>query len=626
MESINVPENWARMHVRDVPRFFGSKHRSPVNYHPMRNPRIALAAMLALLLSATMVFGSAYNAHPKLVVVIVIDQFRGDYLERYQDRFGDGGFRLFLDRGAYFTDCYFDYANTRTAPGHATLFTGAYSNGHGIISNEWWDPKKKQQITSVEDSDTKLVGISSNDEGASPHNLLSSTLGDELKLATQGKARVFGISLKDRAAILPAGFAGDGAYWIDKNTGAWITSTYYRNDLPAWLKSFNESKRAEKYLNREWKDSAGNVLRTTAPSKEKNSGFYDVVGATPFANDYELEFARELVVYEHLGTGPATDLLSISLSANDILGHDVGPDSPQMRQMALALDRQLADFFSFLGHQIGMANIWIALSADHGVAPLPAAASRLKIRAANLDIKKLQAQMNASLSTRFGRSANYILNFDYPLVWINDEAFAPLKMKEEDAERAVGEAMKQVGLLGYFTKSQLAQGAVPDNAMGRKYLHAYAPTGGWYVMGVPAPFVVGSSSGTDHASPYSYDTHVPLAFYGLTFRPGTYRVQAEPIDLAVTLASLLGINRPSQASGRVLWEAIAEKRSDVPETKPISREHARPKPQINPVQPASLSPISCSGPDWVFRGACAASSKQESAIRESHPALLGAPQ
>ena len=200
--------------------------------------------MLALFLSATTVFGSAYNAHPKLVVVIVIDQFRGDYLERYRDSFADGGFRLLLDRGAYFTDCYYDYANTRTAPGHATLFTGAYSNGHGIVSNEWWDPKKKKQVTSVEDSATKLVGISSNDPGASPHNLLSSTLGDELKLATQGKARVFGISLKDRAAILPAGFAGDGAYWIDKNTGAWISSSYYRNDLPAWVKSFNESKRA----------------------------------------------------------------------------------------------------------------------------------------------------------------------------------------------------------------------------------------------------------------------------------------------------------------------------------------------------------------------------------------------
>src|ERR1700722_7347127 len=192
-----------------------------------------------LLLSGVPSIASAYNAHPKLVVVIVIDQFRGDYLERYRDQFGDGGFRLLLDRGANFTECNYDYANTRTAPGHATLFTGAYSNGHGIAANEWWDPKKKRMVTSVEDDSTKLVGILGDKTGASPHNILADTLGDELKLATQGKARVFGLSLKDRAAVLPAGYAGDAAYWIDGKSGAWVTSTYYRNDLPKWVQDFN---------------------------------------------------------------------------------------------------------------------------------------------------------------------------------------------------------------------------------------------------------------------------------------------------------------------------------------------------------------------------------------------------
>jgi predicted AlkP superfamily pyrophosphatase or phosphodiesterase len=546
---------------------------------------IRLFVILAVLLSVTFAFGSAYNAHPRLVVVIVIDQFRGDYLERYRDQFGEGGFRLFLDRGAYFPNCYYDYANTRTAPGHATLFTGAYSNGHGIISNEWWDPQKKKQVTSVEDDKTSFVGVASQEPGASPHNLRSSTLGDELKLATQGKSHVFGISLKDRAAILPAGFSGDGAYWIDKNTGVWITSTYYRNELPPWVKSFNDAKRAEKYLNKEWKNSAGNTLRSTTPD-EKKSAFYDLVGPTPFANDYELEFARELVLYEHLGMGPATDLLSISLSGNDILGHEVGPDSPQMQAMALALDRQLADFFTFLGQHVGMANVWVALSADHGVAPLPSAASRLKIPAANLDLKKLQAQLSATLNARLspGKTKNYIASLDYPLAWINEEAFASLKIKEDDAERAVGEAMTQAGLRGYFTRAQLAQGAVPNTKLARKYLHAYAPTGGWYVMGIPAAFSVGSLSGTDHASPYSYDTHVPLAFYGLAFQPGTYYTHAEPIDLAVTLSSLLGINAPSQASGRVLREAIAERRGDSPERRPASRQ---PMPSSH-FEPASL--------------------------------------
>jgi hypothetical protein len=180
------------------------------------------------------------------------------------------------------------------------------------------------------------------------------------------------------------------------------------------------------------------------------------------------------------------------------------------------------------------------------------------------------------------------VKFDYPLVWVNDEAFTNLKIKEEDAERAVGEAMKQVGLRGYFTRWQLAQGLVPDTAMARKYLHAYAPTGGWYVMGVPAPFAVGTLTGTDHASPYSSDAHVPLAFYGLAFQAGTYREHAEPIDLAVTLASLLGINAPSSATGRVLGEALAPRHSDAPERRPTSREPGAPKPPSDHLAPASL--------------------------------------
>ncbi len=184
-------------------------------------------------------FASAYNGHPKLIVIIVIDQFRGDYLERYRDQFGEGGFRLFLDRGAYFTDCNYDYANTRTAPGHATLLTGAYSNGHGIIANEWWDPQTKRMVSSVEDDTTKLVGVAGDAKGASPHNLMASTLGDELKLATAGRSRVFGIALKDRAAVLPTGRAGDAAYWIEQKSGTWVTSTYYRSELPKWAADFN---------------------------------------------------------------------------------------------------------------------------------------------------------------------------------------------------------------------------------------------------------------------------------------------------------------------------------------------------------------------------------------------------
>src|SRR5881398_1000221 len=221
--------------------------------------RVALG--LFFLWLASLSFASAYNARPKLVVIIVIDQFRGDYLERYRDQFGEGGFRLFLDHGANFTDCNYNYANTRTAPGHATLLSGAYSDGHGIMANEWWDPRKKRVVTSVQDDGTKLVGVSSSAPDSSPHNLLADTLGDELRLATQGAARVFGVSLKDRAAILPTGFTANAAYWIDKASGAFESSTYYMKELPAWAQAFNAGHHADKYVNREWKDESGKVMR-----------------------------------------------------------------------------------------------------------------------------------------------------------------------------------------------------------------------------------------------------------------------------------------------------------------------------------------------------------------------------
>jgi predicted AlkP superfamily pyrophosphatase or phosphodiesterase len=560
----------------------------------------ACSRLIAILVIAVFVLvpqnpadASAYNGHPRLIVVIVIDQFRADYLEHYRDQFPEGGFRLFLDKGAYFADCSYDYANTRTAPGHATLFTGAYSNGHGIVANEWWEPGKKKMVTSVEDEATHLVGVDDKGPGASPHNLMASTLGDQLKLASQGKSRVFGIALKDRAAILPAGYAADAAYWIDHQSGAWISSSYYRDALPKWVADFNAGSRAAKYWDREWRDSDGNVLRSTAHKKAKNgseAGFYEVVGSTPFANDYEFEFAKELMLYEQVGMGPSTDLLAISLSANDILGHQVGPDSAEIHAMALALDRSLADFFDFLGHQVGLANVWIALSADHGIAPIPAVASKLHIPATALNAEELRTQLNKTLSAKLspGRATEFVKTFDYPVAWLNEEAFSAAKTKEDAAEHDVGEALLKIGMRGYFTKSQLAAGSVPATELGKQYLNSYSPEAGWYVLGVPAPFSVASLKGTDHASPYSYDTHVPLAFYGLPFQTGTYRTHAEPVDLAPTFASLLGIIPPTHSIGRILTEALAP-----PHHEPLPPEKPKPalapsdlRPAVLPVAPA----------------------------------------
>ncbi|HET7442450.1 MAG TPA: alkaline phosphatase family protein [Terriglobales bacterium] len=547
--------------------------------------RATLVFFLCLCLCVP-IFASAYNAHPRLIVILIIDQLRADYLERYHDQFVQGGFRLFLDHGANFTNCNYDYANTRTAPGHATLLSGAYSDSHGIMANEWWDPQKKKMVSSVQDDEVKIVGPS-DATPASPHNLGADTLGDELKLATQGKARVYGLSLKDRSAILAAGFSADGAYWTDPKTGMWITSTFYRTELPKWVQDFNTNPGAQAYWNREWKDASGHTLRSTAPHaarKGSPGAFAEIIGSTPFANDYQFDFARQLLTNEHLGTGPVTDLLVISLSANDILGHQVGPDDPQIEAMMLATDRQLAGFFSFLGQQLGLANVWLALSADHGISPLPEVASRLRIPAGRVRSDRAGTELNNILSDKLspGHPAEYVKGFHYPLAWLNEDAFSALKMKEEDAERAVGEAMQQLGLLGYFTRTQLARGEVPNSAMGRRFLHSYAPIAAWYVMGVPRPYTVGSGSGTDHTSPYTYDTHVPLSFYGLAFQPGAYRTHAEPVDLAVTLASLLGINAPDHAIGRVLTEALPPA--------PPAQNSAQTKPDFPPHSPLDAAP------------------------------------
>jgi len=513
--------------------------------------------LLCLALAATAA-ATVYNAQPKLVVIVIIDQFRADYLERSHDQFGPGGFRLLTDRGAYFTDCNFDYANTETAPGHATLLTGAYSNGHGIIGNNWWDPATRRMITPVDDTATRM--LPDGGPGASPRLLLADTLGDEMKLASQGKSRVFAISLKARAAVLPGGFAADAAYWIEPAGGHWQSSTFYMSALPAWVQQYNAANPEQKYWNRDWKDAAGNLLRRT--TKAEHAAFYDVVGATPFANDYELDFARELIAQQKLGQGPATDLLVVSLSANDILGHAVGPDSPQTEAMALALDRQLSDFFSFLGQQLGLANVWIALSADHGVSPVPAVANKFRIPGQVVNAGAIRKQVNAALTAKFspGKPADYVRVLGGAHAFLNEDAFAALHVNEADAERAAGEALVQAGMRGYFTRAQLARGDVPPDALGRQYLHSYSPYPGWFVLAVPPPytFPLWPGGATTHGSPYSYDTHVPLAFFGLAFQPGVYRGRCEPVDMVATLASLLGINAPNHAHGRVLTRALRQ--------------------------------------------------------------------
>ena len=514
---------------------------------------------------------TVYKAHPKLVVIIVIDQFRGDYLERHRDQFVLNGLRLLMDHGAYFTDCYYDYVNLHTAPGHATLGTGAYSNGHGIAGNEWYDPSRDAIVSSVEDSNTTTIGAGSGAVGASPHNLQAGTLGDELRLATQGRSRVFGVSLKDRAAILTTGFSANAAYWIDRNTGGFQTSSYYMKELPPWAADFNAQKRTDKYWDKQWKDDTGNVLGTTDRPKEGgHESFYEVVGGTPFAIDYELEFARELVTNEKLGQGETTDLLVVSLSAFDILGHQVGPDSTELAAMTLAVDKQLAEFFAFLGRQVGLANVWIALSADHGIGYMPDSVAKLHIPGQRLNGAALRKPLNEAIVKRFPDqpASDFVKQVVFPYIYLSQKNFETVGIKDEEkAEQMIGEALKSFsGVRGFYTRAQIAKGDVPADEMGRKTLHSYSPITTWYVQVKLSPFLTDYPKEVAHMMPYSYDTHVPLLFYGLAFAPGIYRTHAEPVDLAVTLASLLGVNKPTHAVGRVLTEALAAQPKAVSDT------------------------------------------------------------
>lgn len=537
----------------------------------------------------------AYNAHPKLVIVLIIDQFREDYLERYRDDFKPSGFRLFLDHGAFFPDCYFDYANTVNAAGHATIGTGAYTNGNGIGSNEWWDLGRntKRPVTSVEDERYKLVGLPAGEKdtpGASPRNLLASTIGDELRLDTKGAASVYGISLKDRAAILASGATANGAFWIDPDSGRFITSSYYMPQLPAWVEAF---------------DSGGRIAEAEQEAGTPGTkNFYGDVGRTPAAVSYELDFAQALIQNENLGQHPVTDMLIISISPTGILGHQVGPDADAQQQMVDAVDADLDSFFTWLDKNIpgGLGNVWITLTADHGVAPSPATAAQMGLNAAQWDVKKLISNLNYAMNQKFspGEKVEYLLpDQSLPYLSLNDPSFTRAGITEPEAEQAVQQALgpavealssppvlKQPAvtkqppspmLFRSYTRAQLANGVLPDTAFGRLMAHSYTPNGGWYIRIVPDAFQMGTveGNGTSHGTPYSYDRHVPLAFYGAPFAPGVYHGRVEPVDLAATLASLLGINQPSASVGNILTRAFKPaKEVAYPKPKPAPRTRA----------------------------------------------------
>lgn len=539
----------------------------------MRSLTRSCAFLFLLLVYAHPGFGDAYDGKPKLVIVLVFDQFRGDYLDRYRAEFhAKNGWNLFLKQGAHFTDCYYDYANLVTAAGHATIGTGAYTDGHGIPLNEWYEPGPDDQphlVSSVADDRYSLVGAPAGAKditGASAHWETASTLGDELVLATGGRARVYGVSMKDRAAILTSGHASRGAFWIDHDTGTWETSTYWMKDLPRWAAQFNAS------------DHAAIARKESGVTQ---GSFYELVGRSPASVVYQLEFAQALISGEKLGQNPAnvTDMITISISSTDINGHAFGPDDPSQKELIVQSDVALDAFFTFLDKTIGLKNVMVAMTGDHGVATTQAAGDAVGMPVLDFSADEFTKPLEAMLEAKFPLKAKgkYILQMDNPYLLLNRVAFEAAGVSEEEAENTTKSFLRQIfagfvsqsghslanrqkeppTLSNIYTSKQMREGTLPDTQYGRLIAHSYSPYTGWALHLNFGPYQFPwHGSGTTHFSANSYDRHVPLEFFGTAFVPGTYHGVVAPVDIAATFASLLRINRPSAAVGRVLTEAI----------------------------------------------------------------------
>lgn len=552
-------------------------------------------------------------AKPRLVLLIAVDQFRYDYLERFGDLFAENGLRRLVRDGASWADANYDHIPTETAPGHATMLTGAWPSETGIISNEWFDRATSRLVANAQDFSVSRLGGKDPDPISSPRALLCSTLGDELKQATGGRSKVIGVSLKDRAAMLPAGRMADAAYWYSTQTGEFISSTYYFADRPEWVKEFNDERRADKYFDekRSWTrllsnddgkyerlagrddapweklvghDGAATWIKITGSPRfefpydiykwfEKTGpDFYEALTFSPFSNEMLLAFAERAITNEHLGEDSDTDVLTVSFSANDIVGHRYGPYSQELMDMTLRVDRQIGELLDFVDKdaKIGLQNTVVIFTADHGVALVPEHAVSLKQSGGRVQISDIMKAVRESVRERFGKAgdrdttARYVQTFSNGEIYFDQFALKRDGIRPEEIERVAGEAaLKVEGVSRYFTRTQLLRGALaPADAVARRALHGFNPARSGDVVVVQKEnwYLVGDKSRNTpvatHGAPYSYDTHVPVIIMGGGVARGLYRQSATPADIAPTLAAMLGVRRPSGAKGRVLNEAL----------------------------------------------------------------------
>jgi predicted AlkP superfamily pyrophosphatase or phosphodiesterase len=418
----------------------------------------------------------------------------------------------------------------------------------GIIANEWYDRESKKMITSVSDPKETLLGAEG--EASSPRRLLVSTIGDELRIVN-GNSKVIGISLKDRSAILPAGHMANGAYWFDNKTGAFVSSTFYFKELPAWVQEFNGKRPADKYAGTEWMGK-----KFAAPGEALNAS----LAASPWGNELIEEFTERAVESEELGKRGITDLLAISFSSNDYVGHAVGPDDPQVQDMAIRTDILLRKLFAFLDKQVGMKNVLVVLTADHGVAPVPEVSKQHKIEAGRYAAGAVDKPVEAALTAKFGTGPWIEKVVDSgTMLYLNTALIHERHLNRAEVDQAAADAASSVPhIFRAYTREQLMHGETGRDISGIAVTNGFFPARGPDVVVIQEPYWLFGATGTSHGTPFGYDTHVPVIFMGPGIKAGKYFNSITVNDIAPTLATLLSLEIPSGAAGRVLAEMFTK--------------------------------------------------------------------
>lgn len=525
---------------------------------------------------------------PKLVVGIVVDQMRQEYLYRFERKYGDAGFKRMIGQGFSLKNAHYNYAPTVTGPGHASVYTGTTPAVHGIIGNDWYDKNLKKGVNCVGDERQKPVGSDGNGD-VSPWRLTTTTITDELELATQRRAKVIGVSMKDRGAVLPAGHTPDGAYWFDGTTGKFITSTYYKQGLPTWLEKFNAQNLAEKYLSQEWKTAFpieqykesgpdDNTYETKAKGKEKptfpynlaelrkDNGNFDYLISTPFGNDLLADLAIAAIDGEAMGKDEWTDMLTISFSSTDYVGHAMGPNSIEVEDVYIRLDKTIEALLSKLDAAVGKNQYVVFLTADHAVADVPSYLKDLKIPGDNLKTGPLRAGLIDYLKQYFP-DKTVIEEFSGDQIFLNSEMFsADPRSSGVDylvaTELIRNYLLRQDGIAEVYTRQMLTSadfGEAGIRGAVRRGFHT--KRSGDLSIVLESGWTQGSNPfGTTHSSPYTYDTHVPILFYGFGVKGGS-SVQYHTItDIAPTLSILMKIKFPSGCTGQPVAELLEGQR------------------------------------------------------------------